>query len=90
MFIIWLFTACALLFRLSFRGTISDIVTPFFSDLRDGANSVTDLDIWLAVLLLLSCNIMQYYVVRIKFSNGLFDMVIHKAYFGSTERPDFN
>ena len=34
------------------------------------------------------CHYMQYYVVRIKFSNGWFDMVIHTAYFGSTERSN--
>ena len=44
---------------------ISDIVTSFVSDFRDSARSMTDLDIWLAVLLLLSsfvptCNIMWF------------------------------
>ena len=53
-FICWLFTSCALLFRLSFRSTISDIVTVFVSDFSDSARSMTDLDIWLAALLLLS------------------------------------
>ena len=81
MFIIRLFTSCALLFRLSFRGTISDIVTAFVSDFRGSARSMTDLDIWLAVLLLLSSFVpyMQYYVVWIKFWNGWSDMVIHTA-----------
>ena len=45
-----LFTSCALLFKLSFRGAISDIVTAFVFDCRDSARSVIDLDIWLAVL----------------------------------------
>ena len=34
MFISGLFTSCALFIRLSFRGTISDIVTVFVSDFR--------------------------------------------------------
>ena len=60
-----LFTSCALLFRLPFRGTIRDIVTVFVSNFRDSSRSMTDLDIWLAVLLLLSsfvptCNIMWF------------------------------
>ena len=39
-----LFTSYGLLFRLSFRGTISDIVTAFVSDFSDSARSMTDLD----------------------------------------------
>ena len=33
------------IFRLSFRGTISNIVTVFVSDFSDSARSMTDLDI---------------------------------------------
>ena len=51
MFISWLCTSYALLFRLSFRGTISDIITAFPSDFMDNARLMTDLNIWLAVLL---------------------------------------
>ena len=40
-----LFTSCALLFRLSFRGTISDIITAFVSDFSGSAKSMTDFDI---------------------------------------------
>ena len=40
-----LFTSSALLFGLSFRGTISDIVKAFVSDFNDSARSMTDLDI---------------------------------------------
>ena len=54
MFISRLLTSCALLFRLSFRGTISYIITAFVSDFNDSVRSVTDIDIWLAVLLILS------------------------------------
>ena len=53
-FISRLFTSCALLFRLPFRGTISDIVAAFVSDFRNSVKSMTDLDIWLVLLLLLS------------------------------------
>ena len=64
-FISRLFSSCALLFGLSFRGTISDTVTAFVSNFRDSARSMNNLDIWLAVLLLLSsfvltCNIMWF------------------------------
>ena len=54
MFISPLFVSGALSFRHSFRGTISDIVTVFVSDFTDSAMSTSDLDIWLAVLLLFS------------------------------------
>ena len=54
MFISRLLTSCALLFRLSFRGTISYIITAFVSNFNDSVRSVTDIDIWLAVLLILS------------------------------------
>ena len=93
MFIIRLFTSCTLSFRLPFYGTISDIFIVFVSDFNDSARSITDLDIWLAVLLLSSkfiCPYMRYYAVRIKLSNGWFDIVIHTAYFGSTERSNLN
>ena len=46
MFISRLSTSCALLFTLSFRGTISDIVTAFVSDCTDSARSIIDLDTW--------------------------------------------
>ena len=57
-----LLISCAFLFRLFFRGKISHIATVFVSDFSNNAKSMTDLDIWLAVLLLLSsfaptCNI---------------------------------
>ena len=60
MFISQLFISCALLFRLIFRRTISNIITLFLPS--DNAMSVNDHDMWLAVLLLWSsfvptCNI---------------------------------
>ena len=54
MFISQLFTSCVLSFRLSFRGTINSIVTVFASDFSDSVRSMTDLDTWLAALLLFS------------------------------------
>ena len=58
-----LFTSCALLFRVFFRGTISDVVTVFVSDFSDSARSMADVDIWLTFFLFLSslvptCNVM--------------------------------
>ena len=86
MFISRMFTSCALLFKLSFHGAISEIVIVFISNFSDSARSMTDVDIWLAVLLLLSslfptCSIMWFGLI---FSNGWFNMVIHWAYFGAT------
>ena len=53
MFISRLFTSCVFLFRMPFQRTIRDILTVFVSDFGDSARSMTNLDIWLAVLLLL-------------------------------------
>ena len=53
-FISRLFTSWALLFRFSLRGTMSYMVTVFFSDISDWAKSIIDHGIWLAALLLFS------------------------------------
>ena len=59
------FTSFTLLFRLSFCGTVRNVVTMFLSVFSESVRSMIDLDICLIVLPLLSsfvptCNIMWF------------------------------